>query len=113
MSVITTHILDTSRGRPAEGVEVHLSLQDGDRWVEISRSTTDSDGRVTDLIAPGASLAPGHYRLHFAVGDYFQRLGVAAFFPFAEIVFRVRDSRQHYHVPLILNPFGYSTYRGS
>ena len=113
MSAITTHILDTSRGRPAAGVEVRLSRLDGEDWSHLGSDLTDSDGRVRDLIEAGEPLLPGIYRLHFDIGAYFRELGVAAFFPFAEIAFRVRDERQHYHVPLLLNPFGYSTYRGS
>ena len=113
MSAITTHILDTSRGRPAAGVEVRLARLDGEDWSTLGSDTTDADGRVRELLDPNQPLITGTYRLHFEIGDYFRELGVAAFYPFAQIVFRVRDSRQHYHVPLLLNPFGYSTYRGS
>jgi len=113
MSAITTHILDTTRGRPAAGVEVHLARQDGATWIEVGRGRTDGDGRVGDLLAADEALEPGTYRLHFAIGAYFEELGVTAFYPFAEIAFHVRDGQQHYHVPLLLNPFGYSTYRGS
>lgn len=112
MSGITTHILDTSRGRPASGVEVRLLHGNGDGWREVGRGLTDGDGRITSFAA-AQGLETGTYALRFEIGDYFESLGVASFYPYAEIVFRVKDPRQHYHVPLLLNPFGYSTYRGS
>jgi 5-hydroxyisourate hydrolase len=113
MRAITTHVLDTSRGGPAPGVPVVLAVRgpSGD-WKEIGRGVTDQDGRRRDLMAEGA-LAPGTYRLTFDTGAYFQAIGVAGFFPEATIVFTIRDASQHYHVPLLLSPFGYSTYRGS
>ena len=114
-SPITTHVLDTSIGRPAARVPVTLSREtdDAKHWEVLAERTTDVDGRVTDLLAPG-SLRPGTYRLWFATGSYFASAGIEDFFyPWAEIVFTVHDGGQHYHVPLLLNPFGYSTYRGS
>jgi 5-hydroxyisourate hydrolase len=114
-SPITTHVLDTSRGRPAVGVPVSLSraLQDHSTWELLGEGATDADGRVTDLLAPG-SLIPGTYRLRFDTATYFAQAGIESFFyPWAEIVFHVQDVHPHYHVPLLLNPFGYSTYRGS
>jgi 5-hydroxyisourate hydrolase len=117
-SPITTHVLDTSRGRPAAGVPVSLSRSsehDHASWELLAEGRTDADGRVTDLLAPG-SLQPGTYRLRFDTATYFAQVGVESFFyPWAEIVFQVgRETNQpHYHVPLLLNPFGYSTYRGS
>ena len=113
-SPITTHVLDTSIGRPAANVPVTLSREDDEqRWEVLAERSTDTDGRIADLLAPG-SLRPGTYRLRFATGSYFASTGREDFFyPWAEIVFTVHDSRQHYHVPLLLNPFGYSTYRGS
>jgi 5-hydroxyisourate hydrolase len=113
-SPITTHVLDTSIGRPAANVPVTLSREhDEGHWELLAERNTDVDGRVADLLAPG-SLRPGTYRLRFATASYFASVGVDDFFyPWAEIVFTVHDSQQHYHVPLLLNPFGYSTYRGS
>ncbi|PRQ00009.1 5-hydroxyisourate hydrolase precursor [Enhygromyxa salina] len=114
-SPITTHVLDTALGRPAEGVPVTLSREtdDSKRWELLAEGLTDADGRVTDLLAPG-SLRPGTYRIRFATASYFARVGVDDFFyPWAEIAFQIDDPGQHYHVPLLLNPFGYSTYRGS
>ena len=108
MSQITTHILDASRGLPATGVSVQLSRADG---TEIATGVTNSDGRIPDLGPP--SLDPGDYRLTFAVREYFAGQGVEAFYPSVSIDFTVADSAQHYHVPILLSPFAYSTYRGS
>jgi 5-hydroxyisourate hydrolase len=114
MSGITTHVLDTAAGRPARGVPVRLEVHGaGKGWVTLADRTTDEDGRVNDLIAEGARLDPGVYRLTFTTGVYFTRQQIATFFPEASVVFEVRDATQHYHVPLLLSPFGYSTYRGS
>ena len=114
MSAITTHVLDTSRGRPAQGVKLVLASRSvkGD-WAELAAGETDADGRNRSLLAAGARPAPGVYRLRFELEEYFRKQGVPAFYPFADIVFEVRDPSEHYHVPLLLSPFGYSTYRGS
>lgn len=112
MSQITTHILDTTRGEPAADVAVALLGQDGSNWPELARGTTNADGRLTDLLPAGTVLAPGVYKLKFFTLDYFTRHGRAHFYPLIEICFAVADEA-HYHVPLLLNPFGYSTYRGS
>lgn len=112
-SPITTHILDTARGRPAAGVTVTLERCRGDgTWHEVGSGETDEDGRVTDLMAAHA-LEVGRYRICFAVGPYHDRHGVRGFYPDVDIAFRVDAADEHYHVPLLLNPFGYSTYRGS
>ena len=111
-SPITTHVLDTSRGRPAAGVPVSLTRLTPEPSALLAESSTDADGRVANLLAPG-SLEPGIYRLRFDTGAYFEGLGEAHFYPWAEVVFRIDDTSAHYHVPLLLNPFGYSTYRGS
>lgn len=113
MSPITTHVLDTSAGRPATGVRValHTAGDDSDP-VELATGVTNADGRVADLLAPGA-LEAGIYTLRFDTGRYFADLGVEAFFPRVEITFRFDPAGGHYHVPLLLSPFGYSTYRGS
>jgi len=113
MSGITTHVLDTSRGRPASGVPVVLEFQENDSWREIARAETDADGRVRQLLPPGAPFVAGTWRLTFGVGNYFATRGVETFYPEASIVFVIRDTEQHYHVPLLLSPYGYSTYRGS
>lgn len=113
MSAITTHILDTSRGRPAEGVAVSLEWLQGGAWRPLGQGVTDADGRQRALVPAGHRLEAGRYRISFAVGDYHARLGVEGFYPEVSIVFEVRDPAQHFHVPLLLNPFGFSTYRGS
>ncbi len=114
MSAITTHVLDTARGRPAAGVPVVLEFQQpGADWKKLGEGTTDADGRRQDLLAEGAALSPGIYRLTFDVESYFSAQGTESFYPEASVVFNVRDAAQHYHVPLLLSPFGYSTYRGS
>ena len=113
MSPITTHVLDTSLGRPGAGVGVTLQERDAaGAWKNIGSGTTNADGRITDLMAPG-SLRRGLHRLEFATGAYFRARGVDAFYPVVQIVFEVGDPAQHYHVPLLISPFGYSTYRGS
>jgi len=104
---VSTHILDTCRGRPAADVRVRLELHD-DGWRTIAEGRTDDDGRVRDL-GP-ESLTAGVYRLVFATGAY---LGPDAFFPEVTLAFRIADGSAHHHVPLLLSPFAYSTYRGS
>jgi 5-hydroxyisourate hydrolase len=113
MSGITTHVLDTARGRPASGVPVVLEIRSEDGWRELGRAATDDDGRVRQLLPPGSPLIPGVYQLTFDLDRYFADLEIEGFYPEASIVFYVRDVGQHHHVPLLLSPFGYSTYRGS
>ena len=113
MSGITTHVLDTSRGRPASGVPVLLEIREEEGWREIGRAATDEDGRVRQLLPTGSALTPGVYRLTFGIETYFRDLEIEGFYPEAAIVFHVRDANQHHHVPLLLSPYGYSTYRGS
>jgi 5-hydroxyisourate hydrolase len=108
-SPITTHVLDTAQGRPAEGVSIVLERGDG---TELGRGVTNADGRVTDLLAPG-SLVRGTYRITFDTGRYFAATGTPGFYPSVSVLFEIEDPSQHFHVPLLLNPFGYSTYRGS
>ena len=110
-SPITTHILDTSTGSPAAGVPVRLDRLDGD-WRTLAEGRTNADGRVADLLEPG-SLSPGTYRIYFDTGAYWEACGSQGFYPYVEVVFTVERGDQHYHVPLLLNPYGYSTYRGS
>src|SRR5881392_3808116 len=112
MSGITTHILDIARGRPAAGVAVSLARRAGDGWTELATSRSDTNGRVANLLSGDVKSAAGTYRLRFDTGAYFGALGVALFHPFVEIVFEIRDAEQ-YHVPLLVSPFGYTTYRGS
>ena len=113
MSQITTHILDTSKGKPAEGVRVTLEKPgDGREWISIANGVTDADGRITDLLRTDNMLDPGHYRLTFETASYFAAQKTGRFYPFVQIVFEITDAA-HYHIPLLLNPFGYTTYRGS
>lgn len=111
MSQLTTHILDTSMGKPASGVSVNLFQQEQDNWNQIASGITNADGRIPDLLKD-ALLATGNYKLLFETKSYFDKQGIQSFYPFVEISFTIADG-EHYHVPLLLNPFGYSTYRGS
>jgi 5-hydroxyisourate hydrolase len=112
--MISTHVLDTALGRPAAGVPVVLErLTEGDRAIVVSSAVTDADGRVRELIPSGTPLAAGTYRLIFETGVYFNAAGVEVFYPHVPVVFTVHDAKQHHHVPLLLSPYGYSTYRGS
>jgi 5-hydroxyisourate hydrolase len=114
MGAITTHVLDTSRGCPAAGVPVVLELIDArEQWQVVGRGVTDDDGRLRSLLAPSAALTPGIYRLVFETRTYFKGLGARAFYPQITVTFEVVDGEAHYHVPLLLSPFGYTTYRGS
>ena len=114
MSTISTHILDTSRGSPANGVAVCLEAQNTDEsWTELSHAWTDEDGRVKPFFLVDQPLASGVYRLVFDTEAYFNGLNVESFYPQVSVVFKVGDDAQHYHVPLLINPYGYSTYRGS
>jgi 5-hydroxyisourate hydrolase len=109
---ITTHVLDTARGRPAAGMRIDLEASTGDGWAPVGGGVTDADGRVPGLVADGA-LAAGEHRLTFATGDWFQSQGTTGFYPEVAIVCRIEDPAAHYHVPLLISPYGYSTYRGS
>lgn len=111
MSAITTHVLDTARGRPAPGVAITLERVEGDQRTPLARGETDADGRLRDLL-PGP-IETGIYRLVFDTARYFAGQGVPSFYPEVAITFQVRGAGEHYHVPLLLSPFGYSTYRGS
>ena len=114
MSAITTHVLDTSRGHPAAGVPVTLEAVGADAgWRLLGRGTTDADGRLRELLPPGHALSEGTYRLTFDTAAYFAARGVEAFYPSVAVVFVVHDAAEHYHVPVLLSPYGYSTYRGS
>ena len=107
--MISTHVLDTSLGSPAAGVVVHLEKQLGAGWSKLARETTNNDGRIV-FNSPAET---GVYRLQFQVEDYFRKHKISAFFPSVPVIFSIRDTQRKYHVPLLLNPYGYSTYRGS
>lgn len=111
MGTLSTHVLDTTRGAPAEGVRVTLESAGGAAGEPLGDGRTDADGRVA-VVGP-ERLEPGDYRLRFASGDYFAAQGTTAFYPEVVVVFTIADADQHYHVPVLLSPFGYTTYRGS
>jgi 5-hydroxyisourate hydrolase len=110
---ITTHVLDTARGVPASGLQVRLERRQADgAWLALSARETDADGRARDLLPEGAALELGTYRLTFETGAYLSREGGPVFYPEAAVTFVVLELR-HHHIPLLLSPFGFSTYRGS
>jgi 5-hydroxyisourate hydrolase len=112
-SPITTHVLDTARGAPAAAVRVTLEIEETPgAWKRVGAGTTDADGRLRTLLAPG-TLRAGAYRIAFDAGGYFEAQGTEAFWRHVVIEFIVRDAAAHYHVPLLVSPYGYSTYRGS
>ena len=113
MSPLTTHVLDTARGKPAAGVPIWLERRDEDgNFVRIAEGQTNDDGRLPGLLEEGA-LSVGVYRMTFDIETWEKGLGQSGFYPYAQVVFRVTDIHQHHHVPLLLSPYGYSTYRGS
>ena len=113
MSGITTHVLDLKSGLPAKAVAVRLEIHRGDRWMSLGDRVTDDDGRVRDFVAPGAKVDAGLYRITFKTGDYFRAQGTLAFHPEIAVTFEIADASRHHHVPLLISPFGYTTYRGS
>lgn len=113
MTQITSHILDTSVGRPAASVQISLLQQQDDDWQLLGSGSTNDDGRVADFTGNTDVLAAGTYKLTFYLSDYYARQKQSSFYPFVDVVFEIEGDGQHYHVPLLLNPFGYSTYRGS
>ncbi len=114
MSTITTHVLDTSKGRPAGGIPVVLEFRTAERnWKVVGRGHTDADGRLKNLLPTGSRLELGTYRLTFDAAAYFRAQNIESFYPEVSLVFAVRDAAQHYHIPLLLSPYGYTTYRGS
>ena len=113
MSQITTHVLDTSKGLPAEGIKITLQSPLGnDQLEDITSGTTNSDGRIEGLLAKDRVIEPGVYRMLFNTKAYFDNNNIKGFYPYVPIVFEIFDT-EHYHIPLLLNPYGYSTYRGS
>ena len=113
-SPITTHVLDTSRGKPAVALKVILEVYTSTKsWKELAHGETDTDGRISDLLPDGIPIQAGIYRLTFLTAEYFRSIGAEGFYPYIPVVFELKESVTHYHVPLLLNPFGYSTYRGT
>ncbi len=112
VSQITTHVLDTSIGKPGEGIAIKLRKQNKNNWETIALGITNNDGRIADLLPPNVELPAGEYEMYFLTGDYYKKQNVKGFYPAVGIHFETFD-QTHYHVPLLVNPFGYSTYRGS
>ncbi len=112
MSQITTHILDTATGKPVTGVTIILYQQQNGKWKAIGKGVTNEDGRVTDLLAKDFVVPLGNYKMKFETKEYFDKQFIQAFYPYIEIVFEIKNI-EHYHIPLLLNAFGYTTYRGS
>ena len=112
VSQITTHVLDTSIGKPGANITIRLKKAVSTDWTTIAQGVTNKDGRIADLLPASISLQPGIYKMVFDTGKYFSDSKVDGFYPAVEIQFTVFDN-SHYHVPLLINPFGYSTYRGS
>jgi 5-hydroxyisourate hydrolase len=114
---LTTHVLDTMSGRPGAGVAIELSRLEGSRSEPLRRATSNADGRCDAPLLAGADLRPGTYELLFHVGDYFRAQGAElpepAFLERVPVRFGIADAGRHYHVPLLISPYGYSTYRGS
>ena len=131
MSTLSTHALDTASGRPAAGLRLILEQQQQPEqwrafagahfaqaatepdWTLLARGVTNADGRCPDLLPAGTQLAPGIYRASFDTAGYFAARGLQGFYPLAQITFEILAADEHYHVPLLLSPFGFSTYRGS
>ena len=112
MSQITSHVLDTSRGKPVEGIQIVLyRLRDSERE-EVAKGVTNMDGRVGSLLPPEKILEPGVYKLIFETWKYFEKQHLLSFYPTVEINFYISD-QSHYHIPLLLSQYGYTTYRGS
>lgn len=113
MSPITTHVLDTNLGSPAQGLAIELQSVDASgTGTTLANGITNDDGRIVDLLKEG-SLKAGRYRMVFDTGGYFDKLNSTTFYPLVQVDFEIASTDQHYHVPLLLSPYGYSTYRGS
>lgn len=113
MSQITTHILDTARGCPAPGVRVVLSHANDNGFIEIGEDVTDQNGQATALLDEGQALDAGVYQVRFEVSGYFRNRGHNHFYPYVDVVFNVEGDGRPHHIPLLLSPYGYSTYLGS
>lgn len=114
MNVISTHVLDTARGKPASGIPVKLEREDSaGKWQLIGGGQTTEDGRCAQLLPQPRALSTGRYRLTFDTAKYFASHNIETLYPFVEIAFSIRDGESHFHIPLLLSPNGYTTYRGS
>jgi 5-hydroxyisourate hydrolase len=114
MAHISTHILDIARGQPAKNVPVRLERRDATgNWHLLASASTDQNGRCSELLPEKEALTPGFYRLGFETATYFAPLKIDGLYPLVEITFQVRDGQNHFHLPLLLSPNGFTTYRGS
>lgn len=111
-SPLTTHVLDTALGKPAAGIKVVLERATEEGYIQVGTGVTNDDGRITDLISAD-DFTTGVYLLHFDTGSYFETTKRESFYPEVAVLFQVKDIESHHHVPLLISPFGYSTYRGS
>jgi 5-hydroxyisourate hydrolase len=114
MTRVSTHVLDTSLGKPAQDMSVRLERHESSgQWEMMGAARTDQDGRCTQLVPETARLFPGIYRLTFDTAGYYRLLGSSGLYPMVQVTFSVRDGETHFHIPLLLSPYGYTTYRGS
>ena len=114
MNRISTHVLDLAHGRPAKNVPVRLERRDlSGEWIRLASSSTDGDGRCAQLLPDGEMVRPGLYRLVFDTASYHDAQEVEGFYPVVEITFHVKEGESAFHIPLLLSPYGFSTYRGS
>ncbi len=110
---LSVHVLDLQSGRPTAGIRVTLEQREGAAWRQLANGVTDAQGRIQALYPENGTLAAGDYRIVFQTGEHYKRQGQATFFPRIPVEFSVDAPTQHYHIPLLLSPFGYSTYRGN
>lgn len=110
---ISVHVLNLKTGVPSEGVTVVLDKKEGDKWVKLNSAVTSKDGRISALYPAGQEINPGDYRVTFETGKYYADHNEDTFFPEIPVIIHVPKAGEHYHVPLLLSQYGYSTYRGS
>lgn len=110
---LSVHVLNLENGLPSPGVQVVLEQQKGDEWTQLSTGVTNEQGRITALFPEGQSLENGNYRVTFETGEWFKEHDTATFFPEVPVIFSADASVEHYHIPLLLSPYGFSTYRGN
>jgi 5-hydroxyisourate hydrolase len=110
---LSVHVLNLVSGTPSPGIEVTLERHQGADWQPLAQGTTNEQGRISELFPAGSTLTAGQYRVVFKTGDYYKRLHQDTFFPEVPVIFDVKQTDQHYHIPLLLSPYGFSTYRGS
>ena len=110
---LSVHVLNTETGLPSSNIAVVLEAQQGDKWIKLNEGKTDSNGRITELYPKDSSLKKGIYKVTFKTGDWFKANKKRSFFPEVPVVFVIDGNLEHYHIPLLLSSYGYSTYRGN